>query len=459
MTNQLAVVLFAGLSAFAAAAEGDQRFQFRKQIDLGRAAGEEIVAVPLDSEVYAGTRDGYPDLRVVDDSSAFVPYLLEQTGKKRTNQLRESCASKLLSLRVEEGKGLEIVVALDEKAPPAGGLTIQTPLVDFEHRVRVFGSRSGTEWTLLVNDGVIFDYSRFMDVRNRDVALPGNDFRQFKLIVEGEVEDRESPLRELIRGKEDGKKEARIEITRNLRVPFRIDRVDLWRTVESEGRTESETFEYNVVGFHVEHDVKAKISRIEIDTRREPLWRLSLLTASKNFSRKARVLVPMERGVKTDWIEAGRGTVENIQFRSFHRAQLAVDFPEQRQARYRLEIENADNPPLEITAVQAEGSGYRLVFLKPDGRALRLDYGSQTAPAPEYDTAAVLSSLKQGFHPASAALGPQVSNPSYRGDRDPLAFLNSPVFLVIAIAIMVLVLASALFRAGMRIKKLPQDEV
>jgi hypothetical protein len=458
VTKQLAIILFAGLSAAAAAAEKEPHFRFRKEIELGRATGEEIIAVPLDSDVYAGTRDGYPDLRIVDDRGAFVPYLVENIGKKRINQVREPCASKLSSLRVDEGKGLEIVVALNEKAPSAGGLTIRTPLADYEHRVQVFGSESGKDWAPLVTDGVIFDYSRFMDIRNRDIALPSNDFRQFKIVVEQELEDRESPLRELIRGKEDGKKEARVEITRNVRTPFRIDRVELWRTVESEGRTAAESFRYPAAGFQVEQNAKAKVTRIEIQSRREPLTRLSFTTASKNFSRTARVLVPIVRGVQTDWAEIGRGTVVNIQFRAFHREELQVDFPEQRQDRYRLEIENADNPPIEITAVDALGPGYRAVFLRSDGRSYRLEYGSETSPAPAYDTAAVLASLDRGFQPITVNLGPQVSNPAYRSEGGLLRFLNSPVFLVLVVVLMVMVLAWALFRAGARIKKLPAEE-
>jgi hypothetical protein len=137
---------------------------------------------------------------------------------------------------------------------------------------------------------------------------------------------------------------------------------------------------------------------------------------------------------------------------------LRVDFPEQRQERYRLEIENADNPPLEITGVAAEGAGYRLVFLRSDGRTYQLEYGSDTAELPAYDTAAVLGSLKRGYHPVSVQLGPQVANPAYHGDRSLQAFFNSPLFLVLAIVAMVLVLAWALFRAGKSIKKLPQDE-
>jgi hypothetical protein len=459
VTRQLAFTLFAGLSVAASAAEQEPHFRFRKEIELGQAAGEEIIGVPLDSDVYAGTRDGYPDLRIVDDRGAFVPYLVENIGKKQIKQVREPCASKLSSLRVDEGKGLEIVVVLDEKAPSAGGLTILTPLADFEHRVRVFGSVSGKDWAPLVTDGVIFDYSRFMDIRNRDIALPVNEFRQFKVQVEQELEDRESPLRELIRGKEDGKKDTRIEITRNFRTPFRIDRVLLWRNIESEGRTEAETFPYAAAGFRVDHDSKTKISRVEIEGRREPLTRLSFSTASKNFSRKARVLVPLVRGTQTDWIEVGRGTVEKIQFRAFHRAELHVDFPEQRQDRYRLEIENADNPPLEITEVDAKGPGYRVVFLRSDGRSYRLLYGSETAPGPAYDTAAVLASLERGFQPLPVNLGPQISNPAYRSEGGLLTFLNSPVFLGLAVVIMVMVLAWALFRAGVRIKKLPEGEV
>ena len=455
MTKQLSLVLFLGLSVAAGAADKEPRFQFRKEIELAQPTGEEIITVPLDSDVYAGTRDGYQDLRIVDDRGTFVPYLLEHIGNKRIQQVRETCASKLVSLRVDQGKGLEIVVALDEKASSAGGLTIETPLANYEHRVHVFGSKSGNDWAPLVSDGLIFDYSRFMDIRNRDIALPTNEFRQFKLVVDQELEDHESPLRELVRGQEDGKKDTRIEITRSLRTPFRIDKVELWRTITSEGRTENQSFPYSPSGFRVDHDSSAKLSRVEIQSRREPLTRLSFATASKNFSRKARVLVPIERGIRTDWAEIGHANVTRIQFRAFERAEL----PEQRQDRYRLEIENADNPALEITAVEAQGSGYHVVLLRSEGRSYRLEYGSETAPEPTYDTATVLASLKSGYSPLTAKLGPQIANPAHRGERNSLAFINSPIFLALAIAVMVAVLTWPLFRAGKRIKQLPPEEV
>ena len=388
-----------------------------------------MYAVVLDSDIYAATRDGYPDVRVVDDRGATVPYLIEPVAKRATARLRQTCASKVASLHVDGGKGLEIVVELDENTPARTGATIRTPLADYERRVRVYGSRTGADWAPLVSDGAIFDYSRFMDVRNRDLVFPANDYRRFKLVVEHDLDDRESPLHDLIRGRAEGKKNGQVEITQVLRRPFRIDGVDLWRTVETDRASKTEIFSYPTADLRIEHDARQKVTRVEIKSRREPLTRLSISTASRNFSRPAKILVPVQEAVRSEWIEVGRGTLSLIQFLAFHRAELHVDFPQQRRKRYRLVIENADNSPLEIAGVEAEGEGYRLVFLGTDGRTYRVEYGSEAAERPKYDTAAVLSSLEKGFQPVTVKLGPQVANSGYKTARGPRDILNSTVFL------------------------------
>ncbi len=298
-----------------------------------------------------------------------------------------------------------------------------------------------------------------MDIRNRDIEFPVNEYRQLKLVVEQELDDRESPLRELIRSREVGKQDRQVEITQTQRRPFRIDGVELWRMVEKEAGRKVEAVRYPLVGFRVEHDPKKKETRVEIQSRREPLVRFSVATASRNFSRTARVRVPVERGERTDWVEVGRATLSLIQFRAFRRAELRVDFPEQRQERYQLVIENADNPPLEISGVEAEGTPYRLVFLDSQGRTYRVEYGSETAEPPRYDTAAVLGSLSRGYQPVTVNLGPQTVNSGYRAERGSRGIFNSSLFLTLAIVAMVLVLGWALFRAGKRIKKLPEEEL
>jgi hypothetical protein len=460
MTARLVVLFCLGLaSSSSSAADAEPRLWFRKDVDRGAATGEEILAVLLDGDISAATRDGYPDLRILDDRGTQVPYVLEPVAERRTIQVREICTSQVASLHVDGGKALEIVIALGEKAPSATGATIRSPLVDYEHRVRVYGSRDGKDWSLLASDGLIYDYTRFMDIRNRDLEFPVNDFRQLKLVVAEELDERESPLRELILSREMGKKDRDVEITKTERRPFRIDGVELWRIVEKESGKKAGLARYSVVGFQVEQDRKKKVSRIEIQSRREPFTRFSVSTASRNFSRRARVLVPVEHGVQTDWVEVGSGTLSLIQLRAFRRAELQVDFPEQRQDHYQIVIENADNPPLEFTAVEAAGTQYRLVFLSSTGRTYRVEYGSDTMEPPLYETAAVLASLSRGYQPVTVKLGQQIAISEFRAERGFRDILSSTVFLSLSIVVMVLALGWALFRAGQRIKKLPQDEV
>jgi len=459
MTGRLAAMLFLGLALPATAADGNPSLRFRKELDRGAASGDEILAVPLDSDIFAATRAGFPDLRIIDDRGAAVPYVLEPSAERETIQVREPCTSRIASLHVDPEKALEIVVALGEKAPSASGATIRTPLVDYEHRVRVYGSRAGQDWALLASEGLIYDYTRFMDIRNRDIEFPTNDYRQLKFVVEQELDDRESPLRELIRGWRDGKDDRRFEITETLRRPFRIDGVDLWRTLAKDGGRKSEFIRYPVPGFRVEHDPQKKETRVKIQSRREPLVRFSLATASRNFSRTAQVRVPVQNGIRTDWVEVGRGTVSLIRFRAFRRADLRIAFPEQRQEHYQLVIENADNPPLEITGIEAEGTGYRLVFLGSPGRTYRVEYGSDTLEPAQYDTATVLASMNQGYQPVTVKLSPQIAISHYRAGRGFWDIFNSTVFLTLAIVAMVVALAWALFRAGQRIGKLPDADL
>jgi hypothetical protein len=56
-------------------------------------------------------------------------------------------------------------------------------------------------------------------------------------------------------------------------------------------------------------------------------------------------------------------------------------------------------------------------------------------------------------------LGPQIANREYRRERGLRDILGGPAFLALAIVVMVIVLAWALFRAGQRIKKLPQEDL
>ncbi len=396
-------------------------------------------------------------MRIFDAAGKEVPCLVERDTESRTRSVRRPCASTVVSLHEQDG-GLEVTVRLDDRAPAAGGLSIVTPLTDFERRVRVSGSNDGQQWTPLVGKGLLFDYSRYMDISNHEIRLPKNDFRQFKVSIADITNVEQSPLYELTRKWRHGREVEEIEKTVRQRRPFRMDRLEFWgegSETLSEGDRQTA---YPVVKFEVPEDAAEKTTTIEVATRREPLVELILATSSRNFSRQAVVQAPVKRGIRTEWVEVGRGEVSLLDFGGYYRQRLGIAFPQRREAQYRIVIQNEDNPPLAITGVAARGNVYRVVFLAAAKESYRLCYGSEEADPPRYDVAAVLAPLRQSGAASEARLGAEIANlavaaasaPTWRG------LVNNALFLGGAIVVLVVVLGWALYHAARRINELPK---
>jgi len=445
-------------------------FAFRKDVirPSGPAAQDDILAATLDSDVYEATSDTLADLRVFDARGKETPYQLQQATEDRTQTVQQPRAMTILRLKEDKDNNrVELLLVRDRpagetKMPPIDGLTFFTPLRDYERRVTVSGSDDQADWKPLVADAVIFDYSRFVDLANSQVALPSNHYRYLKVVIDEMTDAEQSPLTEFTREFRGSKEQRRIERTTTRRRPLRIDHIEYYENVSRTLARQQKKSEYPVrfdPKKDVTEDAKQKQTILEIGSRREPLTQFTLATPDVNFSRRVSVLVPVARGVATDWVPVGGGTINVIRFRGFGRQSLPVTFPRQRQKRYRVVIANRDDPPLAITGVSAEGSIDQAVFFAAKGANYRLAYGCESAAAPDYDTSALAETLASGYQPVAAALGRQMDNPQFGGDSRPWLrrALGSPLVLGGTIAVMVVVLTLILFRAGRRIEGLPEE--
>jgi len=443
-----------------ARAESSSLFRFWKPLDRGPSQDEEIIAFRLDSDIYDATRGGYPDLRVVDESDAELPYQLEPDVEFLEERSRRTFAAKVQSLR-HEGNSLELRLSLPEKSPSAEAFTISTPQSNYERTVQVFGSNDGADWKPLVTDSLIFDYSRFIDISNREIVLPANNFREFRLVIGDVTDEKRSPYKELTRTFRKGQEVEFTERTTTELRDFRIDRIEVAHTsVQQKVRTRK-TMSYPVANFESKEDPSRKQTILTVRTRREPISNFTLVTPSRNFHRRAVVEVPVVQGTKTEWLEVGSATLTHIGFRDLRREQLRIDIAERREEQYRIVIHNEDNPPLEISGVEVVGNVYRVVFLAQKSQTYRLFYGSESAPAPKYETAVVLAALRrEDFQPVMATLGAETKNPGF-GVEPGFALrklLNNWLFLGSVICLMVVVLGWSLFRAGQHLKTIDRDE-
>jgi Protein of unknown function (DUF3999) len=450
-----------GVAAICTAACGaEPDFRYKKSLQLPALGQDELVAASFDSDVYAATRDGFPDVRIRADQGD-VSYLLRKATATTSDTIREYFAANSPEVHPREDGSLEIIVHLGDKDPQPQGLRLATPLHNFEQRVRVFTSVDGKDWKPLGDEAVVFDYSQYIDARSDTLDFPATTDRYFKIVIDHVTQELQSQLKELtrrLRGDTESHRDETILIERR---PFRIDRLEFWHETAREHVAGDRKISYPVASFRVETDPESEQTIVSVDSRREPLTSLTLATSSRNFSRRVEVQTEQTDGVQHSWQTIGTANLSRLDFRNLKRENLTVAIVETRTNAYRIVIDNRGSPPLAITGVEAKGNQYETVFMAAaDQPPLEMLYCSETAQAPDYDTAAITASLAANYQPLSATLGPQIV---VSGRRQPESFswsrlVNDPYVLGGVAVLLVAALAWGLFHAGRRLERLSDGD-
>lgn len=435
-------------------------FRYYKAISLDALDEEALVDATLDREIYRETQAQFADVRVMDDRGREVSYVIERAVERRTKTSRHWWRAENVDLTLGDDNALEISVRLDERDPAAEGIRLVTPLSNFEQSVSVAGSNDGRTWKTLVDEAVVFDYSQYMDVSNREIVLPKNAFRRFRIVIDRVTAEQESQLLELTRRLRGDREEERKERVTIQRRPFRVDRIEFWHSMSEELVRGDKKEIYIVAKSVVQDDKEKKQTRIRVLTHGEPITSLAVETDSRNFSRRATVRVPQKVGVRTNWREVGQATITHIDLPNLKRARFKIPIAENRSKEFLITIDNRDSPPLEITGIRAEGNVYRLLFFAAPGKTYEVRYGSDTAERPDYDTVALRAALESDVRPVSAALGDQRAADAPRAGRGvPLKhLLNDPAVYAIVIVLLVIALTWGLYQAVRRMERLPKDE-
>ncbi len=434
-------------------------FRFTRPIQADGLTQEELVAVQLDSDVYAATRDGFPDLRVVGADGQLVPFLIRRVSETQTQKVRRSWTAAEPALKPLENDGMEIRIALKPDDPVPLGLRFVTPLQNFEQQVRVFAIAEGAE-TTLVEEWLIFDYSQFMDVRRTELTLPATSAREFRIVIDALTSDQESQLLELTRSMAGDSESSRTERTTIKRRPFRIDRIELWTEQADQTQQSDVVTSWPVTDLKVTKDAEHKQTVAEFSSRREPLTGIKVVTSSRNFSRRANVQIPTESTTDSvRWVSVADSTISQFRLKNLQEEHLTISLPETRHHVFRLVVDNADNPELAIDAIEAVGHQYEIVLLMSNETNCRLDYGSQTAESPRLDTVALTTALAENIKPMAASLGAHAvrSVSSVAKPVELKNLLNNPFVLGAIVGVLVIALGWGLYQASRRIDQVPPE--
>lgn len=412
-------------SASAGPAADTDHLRFRRPIDIPPRDAAELVAVPLDAAILDATSDGFPDLRILGADGKEVARVIRRAATATTRAVRRTFTIDMPRLEPLPGGGLAIEFTIDpaRHPRPIDGLRLETPLGNFEQRVRVQRRDADGTWQAVGDETLLYDYSQFMDTRQVEIALPAEPGRlpggTWRITVDETTIEQRSTLAELVRtldgARETGRQETRLVASQ----PFRIDAIRAWHVEDVAEVRGVDAVERPLAAVRIEEERQEKRTRIRVPTGREPVTGLRLVVADRNFARAVRIERPLQppadrpprREAADAAVVLGSGRVHRIDLRGIRQESLAITIPESRLPEYEIVIDNADSQPLDVTGVVAIGPAYEAVFLAaPDG-SYALAYGGVAAaglsfPQPHYDTGAIETALAAGMVPARAGAGP-----------------------------------------------------
>lgn len=351
-------------------------------------AGEaELADFMLDTAILGAARQDLGDLRLYDSAGKEVAYALRV--------LRDSVTvNDFEAHEFNRGdRGMTAELSLDLGAIPAehNQIEIQSAGENFRRSVDIDGSLDGKDWARLVSNVKIFHFlSAGRSASVRTVNYPVSRYRYLRVRVAADPEaDSKAPV---------------------------ISQMRVRKSFEVKGQ--KQTYPATVEKREEVRDRGRAASAYRIDLGGTvPLEGLRLEVAESGFTRPYR-LESDDRTYPRNWrIDEG-----DIERRAESPASaVSVQFQENSVRRLKLTVIDDRNPPLTITGASGFGSARQVVF-EPKAAApgpIRVYYGYQKAIAPNYDFASSLGD-KLPSEPVRVALGPQVDNPNYEPEPQPL---------------------------------------
>lgn len=446
-------ILFACIAAFfIQVSAGSDFFLFSKDIMAPNSLSSEIGSFCIDGDIYKWTNNDFTDLRIFDTDNKEVPFLLRYITANDTDTVHYSVNVEMENLVELPENRMALIFKRNEKDSIPSELFIQTPVINFEKSVSVYGSNDSKVWSTLKEKELIFDYSQFVDVRNTTVRFEKKNFIYYKVAIDNVRQVKLSPFSEIVSESGDGAVKKKYTTFIEKQEKFRLEQISFFGYAQNIRYGERQKNIYKITIASLVEDTIEKITEMQLISNREPLQKLTLTVKEPNFRRNISLDGTNDTTDKPQWQQLGNSDIYSIKTGAFHNEKLDIALNgTYRFLKYRLKISNKDNAPLDVEAVSAEGNANEVLFFHRNKLNFKVFYGCNDVNAPQYDVAFVLESAPV-INKTLWIVGSQIVN-KVEHKRGPL--IKSKYILFGSLFLMVAVLAGVLF---MVVGKVEQSE-
>ncbi|NCC50147.1 MAG: hypothetical protein EOM20_02925 [Spartobacteria bacterium] len=393
-----------------------RRFPYQKELQVPDVTVGEVGSFLLDNDMYASTDGSYANVRLIDENGAEVPFYLRKKVHTVTQIVESAISSRILDFERDDDNiaGILVQKGEGEKAPEA--LLLKTGNRNFEKFVSVYGGHSPGQWVEIVRDVEIYDYSRFINVRNTRIEIPRQDFEFFRIDIANFTEQKSADDFEVTTDKREGQIFSEVERRRMRDESIHIEDIELKAKKIVARPDEPFRTACEIGALTMAPDEKRQATIWTFQSDRQPLVSFSFDTPSRNFSRRFRI-EGAPGGPKPEWRNLADTTLHKFEIGNLRDDNLTAALNgERRFAQYRVTVFNQDNASLAIDSVIATGLVYEVVFLPDPLARYTVLYGGEEIRAPMYDVSAVVKSVPT-IQTTRYALGEQERNPKFKSGR------------------------------------------
>jgi len=336
-----------------------RHWRLRRQITLD--APRAVAAFPIDPLLYRGLTRDQADLRIVR-GGVEIPYVITTLSDESSET---ELHPPILNQGVVPGEGVQVTLELDRPVRH-NRLRISTPERNFRQRVRVETSDDSQRWSIVRDDGYIFDFSQ--------------DGRRVSVLTVDYPVSTKRYVRATVFGWKDIHSIESAWLTDYIERPAIRDTMVIIQPARTMDLG-SPGLPYNEVRFAIGPGFFHRAAAIETSPDGEA------------------------------WSTAGTGVLS----RTPDDEQLTINFPEQRERFVRAQIFNGDDQPLPLESLTLEAFRRTVGFPANERGVYWVYYGNPDARQPSYDFGYVAAQPVA----LGATLGPELANLTYRAPRKP----------------------------------------
>ncbi len=391
-----ALLLFQLAAATDAPTPEPQYFRYQRPVSVPHGASGQTCAV-LDAAVFAhAAKQSLDDLRLYADGNQEVPFTLTESGSTRTDD--EQAEIRNLGTR-----GGDIVFDLHMPARPYTAVQLNLNAKNFLATAKVSGA-NGTETPVELGSFALFDLNSQRLSRSTTLPLQESNFHDLHITLHitpspGAHTESFDP-----------------SIVKGATVPPSREAQTLYTSVARVASFNQRGHE-TVASIHVPAHVPVERFSFEVD----PAFH-------KDFLRTVNITARPDNAQDTASVETISGDISHTTLPGTSTgfvtdeslthlnvdAVLGADLRE--GATIEVDVENGDDTPLPIRAAKLEMRQRRICFNADSPvSSYMFRYGDESLKAPVYDYASLFVAAKS---PATAALGTEAKNASFRPRRD-----------------------------------------